>query len=245
MKILLIDIEVAPNTAHVWGIFDQNISINQLLESSYTLCYAAKWYGESKIMFDSIQKSGKQKMLDSVHKLLDEADAIVHYNGSRFDIPILHKEFLLSGMPPPAPSKQIDLLQVARRQFRFVSNKLDYVSQALGLGAKTEHEGHALWLKCMNDDRKAWKTMEEYNKNDVILLEKVYDKFKGWIKQHPNHNAYSANVCCPNCASRKLNSRGTQRSRTAVYQRFQCQDCGSWARSVKSEKITKESVVTI
>ena len=104
MKILLIDIEVAPNTAHVWGIFDQNISINQLLESSYTLCYAAKWYGESKIMFDSIQKSGKQKMLDSVHKLLDEADAIVHYNGSRFDIPILHKEFLLAGMPPPAPA---------------------------------------------------------------------------------------------------------------------------------------------
>jgi DNA polymerase elongation subunit (family B) len=245
LKILLIDIEVAPNTAHVWGIFDQNISINQLLESSYTLCYAAKWYGESKIMFDSIQKSGKQKMLDSVHKLLDEADAIVHYNGSRFDIPILHKEFLLSGMPPPAPSKQIDLLQVARRQFRFVSNKLDYVSQALGLGAKTAHEGHTLWLKCMNDDRKAWKTMEEYNKNDVILLEKVYDKFKGWIKQHPNHNAYSANVCCPNCASRKLNSRGTQRSRTAIYQRFQCQDCGSWARSVKSEKIAKDSVVTI
>ncbi len=89
-------------------------------------------------MFDSIQKSGKQKMLDSVHKLLDEADAIVHYNGSRFDIPILHKEFLLAGMPPPAPAKQIDLLQVARRQFRFVSNKLDYVSQALGLGSKTD-----------------------------------------------------------------------------------------------------------
>jgi len=213
MKILLIDIEVAPNTAHVWGIFDQNISINQLLESSYTLCYAAKWYGESKIMFDSIQKSGKQKMLDSVHKLLDEADAIVHYNGSRFDIPILHKEFLLSGMPPPAPSKQIDLLQVARRQFRFVSNKLDYVAQALGLGSKTEHEGHALWV--------------------------------GWIKQHPNHNAYSADVCCPNCASRKLQSRGTQRSRTAIYQRYQCQNCGSWARSVKSEKIAKDSLVNI
>ncbi len=101
----MIDIEVSPNTAHVWGIYDQNISINQLLESSYTLCYAAKWYGESKIMFDSIQKSGKKKMLESVHKLLDEADAVVHYNGSRFDIPILQKEFLLSGMNPPAPSQ--------------------------------------------------------------------------------------------------------------------------------------------
>jgi len=147
MKILLIDIEVAPNTAHVWGIFDQNISINQLLESSYTLCYAAKWYGNPKIMFDSVQKSGKNKMLANVHALLDQADAVVHYNGSRFDIPILNKEFLLSGMPPPSPAKHIDLLQVARRQFRFVSNKLDYVSQALGLGAKTAHEGHTLWLK--------------------------------------------------------------------------------------------------
>ena len=97
MKILLIDIEVAPNTAHVWGIFDQNISINQLLESSYTLCYAAKWYGNPKIMFDSVQKSGKDKMLANVHALLDQADAVVHYNGSRFDIPILNKEFLLSG----------------------------------------------------------------------------------------------------------------------------------------------------
>jgi DNA polymerase elongation subunit (family B) len=245
MKILLIDIEVAPNTAHVWGIFDQNISINQLLESSYTLCYAAKWYGNPKIMFDSVQKSGKDKMLANVHALLDSADAIVHYNGSRFDIPILNKEFLLSGMPPPSPAKHIDLLQVARRQFRFVSNKLDYVAQALGLGGKTEHEGHTLWVKCMNDDRKAWKIMEEYNKNDVVLLEKVYDKFKGWIKQHPNHNAYSPDICCPNCASRKLQSRGTQRSRVAVYQRFQCQACGSWSRSIKAEKKSKESLVTI
>tara|TARA_R110002126_G_scaffold4455_2_gene23475 strand:- start:742 stop:1479 length:738 start_codon:yes stop_codon:yes gene_type:complete len=245
MKILLIDIEVAPNTAHVWGIFDQNISINQLLESSYTLCYAAKWYGNPKIMFDSVQKSGKNKMLANVHALLDQADAVVHYNGSRFDIPILNKEFLLSGMPPPSPAKHIDLLQVARRQFRFVSNKLDYVSQALGLGGKTDHEGHTLWVKCMNDDRKAWKIMEEYNKNDVVLLEKVYDKFKGWIKQHPNHNAYSPDICCPNCASRKLQARGTQRSRVAVYQRFQCQNCGSWSRSIKSEKKSKESLVTI
>ncbi|NDB58198.1 hypothetical protein EB001_07110 [bacterium] len=196
-------------------------------------------------MFDSVQKSGKKKMLQSVHKLLDEADAVVHYNGSRFDIPILQKEFLLEGMPPPAPAKQIDLLQVARRQFRFVSNKLDYVSQALGLGSKTEHEGHTLWVKCMNNDRKAWKTMEEYNKNDVVLLEKVYDKFKAWIKSHPNHNAYNANTVCPNCGSRKLNKRGTQVSLSRVYQRFQCQGCGSWSRSVKSEKVTKESVISI
>ena len=245
MKILLLDLEVAPNTAHVWGIYDQNISINQLLESSYTLCYAAKWYGDNKLYFKSVYKHGKDDMLKSIHALMDEADAIVHYNGSRFDIPIIHKEFLLNNMPPPSPVKQIDLLQVARRQFRFVSNKLDYVAQALGLGAKTEHEGHTLWVKCMNNDRRAWKTMEEYNKNDVILLEKVYDKFKGWIKSHPNHNAYSANTVCPICGSSKLHKRGTVRSRVSIFQRYQCQQCGGWSRSAKSERIGNESLVNI
>jgi len=196
-------------------------------------------------MFDSVYKTDKKTMLKSIHALMDEADAIIHYNGNRFDIPMLNKEFLEAGMPPPSPAKHIDLLTTAKRQFRFVSNKLDYIAQRLGLGKKTAHEGHELWLKVMKNDRKAWKIMEEYNKNDVVLLEKVYDKFKGWIKSHPNHNAYSPDVCCPNCASRKLQARGTQRSRVAVYQRFQCQECGSWSRTIKAEKKSKESLVTI
>ena len=50
-KILLLDIETSPNTAHVWGIWQQNISINQLLESSEILCFAAKWLGEKDIVF--------------------------------------------------------------------------------------------------------------------------------------------------------------------------------------------------
>jgi hypothetical protein len=196
-------------------------------------------------MFDSVYKTDKKTMLKSIHALMDEADAIIHYNGNRFDIPMLNKEFLEAGMPPPSPAKHIDLLTTAKRQFRFVSNKLDYIAQRLGLGKKTAHEGHELWLKVMNNDRKAWKTMEEYNKNDVVLLEKVYDKFKAWIKSHPNHNAYSANTCCPNCGSRKLHSRGTQVSLSKVYQRFQCQGCGSWSRAVKSEKVAKEAVISI
>ncbi len=53
MKILLLDIESSPNTAHVWGLWQQNVSINQLMESSYVLCYAAKWLGQKDVLFDS------------------------------------------------------------------------------------------------------------------------------------------------------------------------------------------------
>lgn len=245
MKILLLDIECAPNLATVWGIWQQNVALNQLLESSYTLCYAAKWYGESKIMFDSIYKTDRKHMLKSIHELIESADVIVHYNGLRFDVPMLNKEFLEAGMHPPSPVKHIDLLRVIKSNFRFVSNKLDYVSQRLGLGKKTDHEGHELWLKVMNNERAAWKRMETYNKNDVVLLEKLYDRLKGWIKQHPNHNAYSANTVCTNCGSSKLHKRGEVRSRTSIFQRFQCQSCGAWSRSNKSQKIGKESLINI
>ena len=184
-------------------------------------------------------------MLNSIHKLMDEADAIVHYNGLQFDIKMLNGEFLQAGMPPPSPAKHIDLLRVARSQFRFVSNKLDYVSQKLGLGKKTAHEGHELWLKVMNNDRQAWKRMEEYNKNDVILLEKLYNKFKGWISNHPNHNSFSDGTVCPNCSSARLTKQGSFITSSRKYQRYQCKDCGKWSKSVKSEKLNHDLVTSI
>ena len=96
-------------------------------------------------------------MLREIHKMLDKADAVCHYNGTRFDIPTLNKEFLLHNMLRPAPYKEIDLLKVARNQFKFTSNKLDYVVNALGLGGKVKHRGHDLWLGCMNNDLECWK----------------------------------------------------------------------------------------
>ncbi len=111
MKILLLDIETSPNTAHVWGLWQQNVSINQLMESSYVLCYAAKWLDNEEVLFDSVHQSKPKKMLKGIHGLLNEADAVVHYNGTKFDIPTLNKEFLLHSYNPPSPYKQIDLDQ--------------------------------------------------------------------------------------------------------------------------------------
>lgn len=229
MKILLLDIETSPNTAHVWGLWQQNVGINQLLESSQVMCWAAKWYGEKDVIFG--------KDLETIHEMINQADVVIHYNGRKFDMPTLNKEFLLHGMLPPAPYKQIDLLRVVRSQFRFPSNKLDYVAQRLGLGKKVKHEGHELWVKCMAGDPVAWKKMERYNKQDVVLLEKVYDKLLPWIKSHPNHNLYGdLEHCCPSCGSDKLHRRGVARSIGGVYQRYQCTNCGSWSQGTKSSK---------
>lgn len=242
MKLLFIDIESAPNIAYVWGLFRQNVSISQIQHSARMLCWAAKWEGDKEIMFSS-EREGREAMLKKIHSLLDQADAVCHYNGSKFDIPTLNAEFLLAGMPPPSPYKQIDLLRTSRGAFRFPSNKLDYVSQRLQLGAKTAHEGFLLWVKCMDathpGHEAAWTKMERYNRKDVILLEKLYRDFRPWIKGHPNRTVYDGGLKeCPTCGSDKLQHRGYLKTLAGNRKRYSCMGCGAWS----SELITNRPV---
>ena len=229
MKILMLDIETAPNIAHVWGLWQQNVGLTQLIASGYTLCWAAKWYGEEEMHYASTFSHGVRAMLLGIHSLLDEADAVVHYNGNKFDVPTLNKEFLLHEMAPPNPTPNIDLLSVAKKRFRFPSNKLDHIANELGLGEKLKHIGHQLWVGCMNDDPESWAMMEDYNKQDVVLLEKVYVRMLPWIQGHPNHALYTDEdrPVCPNCGGVNVKKNGTETTKVMEYQRYRCVDCGT------------------
>lgn len=230
MKTLFLDIESSPMTAHIWSLLDKYVNPERIIDSSYTLCWAAKWQDSDEVLFDSIFHSKEKKMLKGIHDLVSEADMVVHYNGTKFDMPTLNKEFLLNDMLPPAPYKQLDLLKVMRKEFRFPSNKLDYVSKRLGLGQKTDHEGYTLWVKCMNKDKDAWAKMKEYNMQDVVLLESLYDRLKPWLgKYHLNHNALGGDGC-PTCGSFNIQKRGFAYTVSGKYQRYQCKDCGSWSK---------------
>jgi len=247
MKTLLIDIETAPNRVYTWGLFNQNISLNQVDKPGYILCWAAKWLDNKKVMFESVQNQSNAKMLSPIYDLLNEADAIIHYNGNSFDIKWLHAEFLKLGWAMPAPSQHIDLLPTVKRRFRLASNKLDYVLGFLGLGEKVKHEGFDMWVGCMEGDKKYWKMMEKYNRGDVTQMEKVYRRLLGWIVNHPNHGVYGDAVAptCPNCGGTHVTKRGPYSTATMTYQRYQCQDCGTWSkdRTGNLDKSTRPNVL--
>lgn len=234
---------MTPALADVWGLWDQNVSLNQLRESPGLLCFAGKFADEDDVDFISDHAHGREVMVKAAHYALDQADIVVTWNGKRYDVPHLNREFLEMGLRPPSPYKQVDLYQVAKRVFKFPSNKLQYVSTALGFSGKMEHEGHALWVKCMDGDEAAWKRMEEYNKQDVILLEQLYARFLPWIPNHPSMAAeYSAQTpmakpCCPKCGSLALQRRGFDRTQQSTFQRYQCQSCGGWSRGTKREAV--------
>jgi len=221
MQLLFLDIETAPNICYTWGLWNQNIAISQIQEPGYTLCWAAK-LNNGPVIFDS-----SKKMIKNLHKLMEEADAIVHYNGTKFDIPKVNKDFLLEDLPPPSYYAEIDLLKTVRKRFGFSSNKLDYVAQQLGIGSKVRHKGMDLWKECMAGDERAWRTMKRYNIQDVVLLQKLYKKLLPWIPNHPNHGVFvnSDNPTCRNCGSTKLVKDGIQHNNTLSYQRYRCKSC--------------------
>ncbi len=238
MKILVIDIETSPNLAHVWGLWKQNIHGAQLIYPTQMMCFAAKWYGKDAVLFRSTFHHSKEEMLDDLWGLLDGADAVIHYNGIRFDIPHINREFLLSGRRPYSPIKQIDLLRTSKGQFRFPSNKLDSISKDLGIGKKIETAGHQMWVDCMNGDGSAWDRMKEYNIEDVKLTEQLYSVYKPWIKGHPNAGLYNSDevdeIKCPRCGRDNIRKQGFAYTNVSKFQQYQCKKCGSWFRGRKN-----------
>lgn len=233
MKILVLDIETGPATVLTFGIHKQHIGAHQIIEDGKILCFAAKWYGEKRMHFGSSESGDSETMLLKLYDLLDEADAVVHYNGKSFDIPHIQGQMYLHSILPPSPFFQIDLWKTVRSQFRFLSNKLDEVAKRRGLGEKHE-TSFDLWKRCHFGERAAWKQMGDYNKQDVLLTEALYVDLLPWIKGHPSKNLIDGEGdVCPTCGAGALQKRGFAHTKVSSFQRYQCLACGSYSRSNK------------
>lgn len=247
MKILAIDIETSPHLVYRWGALARpdSTSLEQVVRTTEVMCFAAKWVGEDKgtypggrrpakdgTVFYGGLKDDREDMVHAAHDLLGQADVVLHYNGKRFDIPHLNREFLEHGLTPPPPYHQIDLFLTARSKFEFASNRLQHVTQQLGLEGKVEHEGFRLWERCMAGDETAWRKMERYNRRDVTLLEDLYYILRPWISPHPNRALIDGiqGLVCPRCGSGEHHRRGYRHTGTARYAQFQCNSCGGYFR---------------
>jgi uncharacterized protein YprB with RNaseH-like and TPR domain len=232
-RILFLDIETRPIVAEVWKLYGiDHIGLNQVREFGGTICVGMKWHGEKKCRFYSDWQHGHREMLQAVHREWEQAEAICGYNSDRFDLKKLKGEFVKEGIDPPSPVASIDVFKTVKREFGFDSNKLQHVADLLGVGSKLQHEGHALWTKVMRGDVKAQHIMERYCKQDVRLLERVYDKLLPWITTHP-YLGKASGYCCNRCGSKNLTSQGEKRSKHFRIQSLRCSDCGGWRQGLR------------
>lgn len=226
MKTLLFDIETSANLGWTWGRYEQTVI--EFQSEWELLSFSAKWFGGKIYTYGRDDFPNEKDLVKKLYEFIDEADIVIGHNGDKFDIKKANAKFLEFGFSPPSPYKSIDTLKVARRYFALTSNKLGDLGAKLGLGDKVHTGGFSLWQGCMKGDPKSWSLMKKYNRQDVILLEKIYLRFRPWITNHP---VISQGFNCPNCASTELHRRGFAFTRKHKYQRWQCQSCSAWTQT--------------
>ncbi len=230
MRLLTIDIETSPNSAHVWHLFGDYVSLDKLQEPTKMLCYAAKYFGEKEVYVGDFRDP---RFLPDLWHLLDNADAVITYNGSSFDMKHINREFVEADLLPVRPLPNIDLFKTVKQQFKFPSNKLDYVAGAVLGVNKLDTGGFGLWPAYMQGDESARRKMERYNIRDVRLTERLYKKLRPWIKNHPNMIEFDVafgeeNYQCPACTSKNTFADTPRRTRCYAIRQVRCGSCGHW-----------------
>ena len=239
-KVLIFDIETSPIVAHVWGLRDQNISLNQIVKDWQVLAWAAKWLGEDYVWYaDTRNHKTDKPILDRLWHLLNEADIVITQNGQNFDSRKLNARFIEYGMKPPKPYKHLDTYKIAKAIGAFTSHKLEYLTDKLCTKyKKLSHKnfpGMSLWNECLKGNVKAWNEMKKYNIHDVLSTEELYTKLKGWTPASmPSRGLEKAD--CRVCGSgTRMWHKGYEIKKTGRYHRYQCQGCFAWTTGGKDK----------
>lgn len=198
-RILIYDIETAPLLGYCWSLWNNNIGLNQIHSDWHILSWAAKFLGEDDVYYQDQRHAENveddKEILKGIWKLLDECDFVITQNGKKFDQKRLNARFVIHGMKPPSAYRHIDVLQIAKSQFGFTSNKLQYMTDTLC--TKYKKSGHAkfsgfeLWSECLKGNLEAFCEMENYNILDILSLEELYLILSPWDAKLPNFDVYS------------------------------------------------------
>lgn len=235
---LVWDIETSPLIVYKWDIWSEGII--EMIEDKQVLSVAWQWVGEKKVHVigqDDFPdyKAGvinDKEIVKFIRNLLDECDYEVAHNGDQFDVKIVNSRMIVHGLTPPAPYKQIDTKKIAKRVAGFTSNRLKDLAESLSVAQKGDSGGFSTWKGCLAGDKKAWKQLKKYNKQDIPPLMDLYIIFRAWDKSGFNHNVHDNRPeACPKCGGIKMYAGMKYRAtNTQLYQYFRCMDCGGMAR---------------
>ena len=131
-------------------------------------------------------------LVKKLRNRLEEADYVVTYYGTGFDIPYLNTRLLLAGERPLKAIRHIDLYYTARNSLKLHSNRLATVCDTLFGATKKTQILPAVWEKALRGDKAALKYVIEHCVADVEELERVFDALVGFraLSQTPLKGGY-------------------------------------------------------
>lgn len=249
LRILFYDIETAPMKAYIWSPKQDFIPYNQVISDSFMLCWGAKWSDGAKVLSskltpEEVAEADDSRIVRELADLVRQADIVCAHNGDRFDIPRLNARLLLNSLEPVPPVESIDTLKLAKKSIGVAHYNLDALARALGLGTKIKTD-FDLWLNVLAGSEVAMQRMVRYCRNDVVLLEKVFDRLRPYVRSLRRLMDGEGSFC-PFCGSRQYERRGTRRTNAGNQQRYRClnDDCGRYFHHKTSDANKREMRVT-
>jgi predicted transcriptional regulator/ribosomal protein S27E len=245
-KILFIDLETSAALAYCFGrhkVFLNQDSIHT--EGGKILVAGYRWLGEEKstVVYNKseIRASQDYFLCLLLWDLFNKADVVVAHNAKNFDVKMLEVRCLANGLPPLPTVQVIDTLEIAKKKFRFPSNKLDSLAAYLGIGRKVVHSGIDLWVKVQQGNEKALADMVEYCEGDVDLLVEVFLalRSRGFVSGFNAALYYDDDLMhCRSCGSTFLEYTGRKvMTPSGIYNEIRCNDCGT----IQRDKVNQTS----
>lgn len=236
MNILFLDIETSPLVTFQWRPDDSYTTYDKLIETSYMIGWAAKWRAKKKIMSDiqtpaEAGANNDDRLVDNLAALVREADYVVAHNAKKFDVPRINSRVALLGQENLPPVQIIDTLELARKSFSLPYYKLDHLAEQF-LGEKKIETDMDLWRRCYHGNAEALAYMHKYNRKDVVILERLFERMLPYLKGvprliDPNRNR---DLVCPFCGTANVEKRGKRRTGVSTFQRFRCLECGLYSK---------------
>lgn len=118
--------------------------------------------------------------------LLDEIlkyDVVVTYYGTGFDIPFIRSRAFKHNIPfiPLGKVSHWDLYYQVRNKLKLSRSSLEVATKFLGIQGKN-HVEEGVWLLATYGDTKSLGYVLDHNVRDVVILEKLYERFEGQVK---------------------------------------------------------------
>jgi uncharacterized protein YprB with RNaseH-like and TPR domain len=232
-KILFFDLETA--------------GVNALRSDlGFVVCFGYKWAHEDKVHCLTIDlgrtkdKFSDRELLKQASAIFEQADLVVAHFGSVFDRRFLQGRLLINELPPIPQTKMRDTCFMARSIANFSSNRLKHLANILDLKNKKQDKDRdddapwpGAWFKVLAGDQKALQGMAKYCKQDVLVLEELYDRLKTFDNNHPRlHDDRSR---CGLCGG-PVEYRGYSYQLTNKYRRYVCKACKKWGRETNAVK---------
>lgn len=247
-RIIVFDFETSPQRGWFWGRMWET-DIIQIDQYETILSVAWKEHGEKQVhvIAQSDFKGYKPGVLNDkplcefFSKIANEYDILCGHNSDQFDITVLNARLAFHKLPPLAVEKSFDTKKLAGK-LHLPSRKLSEIAAFFGIPGKYEHAGQKMWFECMQGMMKYWRMMKQYDKQDVVITDKILERLLPFSKQTNQYvRLDGVNINCSNpvCLSENLKKHHTKRVVNGWKAQYQCNDCGKYTTDPKIIKYKK------